>query len=213
MTKHMKGFTILEIIIALSIIAILAGLLFPVYSAAKLRSKRTVCLNNLRQIGSALQMYAKDWNGYAPPYTTQAIPSIAINLNDPPIVYDLRPFNNSKGLMQCFALYGAGKDETWCCPLNKKIGAPEHLPYYVGFQPVFWKPMSIDSPPVVSLQEVQKLMDDNINPLMYYVDDNKGAPVYAYDMHHDTHGPAYYKIDLRLDGSVTTQADFDPLAQ
>ena len=213
MIKQIKGYTILEILIVISIIAILAGLIFPVYSTAKLRSKRTICLNNLTQIGSALQMYANDWNGCAPPYTTLPNPTIWISDSDPPIVYDLRPFNNPKGLKQCFAPYGAGKDETWCCPLNTKLGAPKDFPYDVGLQPVFWRPMSIDNPPVISPQEMHRMMKEGINVMVYYIEDDKGAPVYASDMHHDTHGPAYYKIDLRLDGTVTKQEDFDPLAQ
>ncbi len=62
-----NGFTLLELLIVISIISILAGLMFPLVMAARERARRTVCMNNLRQIAVAIAMYANDWDGRTPP--------------------------------------------------------------------------------------------------------------------------------------------------
>ncbi|MFA6666093.1 MAG: prepilin-type N-terminal cleavage/methylation domain-containing protein [Armatimonadota bacterium] len=58
-----KGFTLIELLVVIAIIAILAAILFPVFSKARERAKMTHCINNLKQIGTAFQMYAQDYDG------------------------------------------------------------------------------------------------------------------------------------------------------
>jgi prepilin-type N-terminal cleavage/methylation domain-containing protein/prepilin-type processing-associated H-X9-DG protein len=55
-----RAFTILELLIVITIVGILAALLLPSLSAAKARSHATVCRNHLRQMVQALQMYVHD---------------------------------------------------------------------------------------------------------------------------------------------------------
>jgi prepilin-type N-terminal cleavage/methylation domain-containing protein len=58
-----RAFTLVELLVVIAIIAILAALLLPVFSAARAKGKQTSCLNNLHQLGFALQMYAGDNDG------------------------------------------------------------------------------------------------------------------------------------------------------
>jgi prepilin-type processing-associated H-X9-DG protein len=61
------SFTLLELLVVVAGIAVLASLLLPVLSRAKLRVRDVACLNNLRQWGLATQLYAADHDDYLPP--------------------------------------------------------------------------------------------------------------------------------------------------
>jgi prepilin-type N-terminal cleavage/methylation domain-containing protein/prepilin-type processing-associated H-X9-DG protein len=59
-----KGFTLIELLVVIAIIAILAAILFPVFAKAREKAKQTKCINNLKQCGMALSMYAQDYDGW-----------------------------------------------------------------------------------------------------------------------------------------------------
>ncbi len=65
-TKFGTGFSLIELLMVIAIIAILAALLLPVLSNAKARAKRTVCLSNLKQINLGIHLYAAENGDTAP---------------------------------------------------------------------------------------------------------------------------------------------------
>jgi prepilin-type N-terminal cleavage/methylation domain-containing protein len=66
MRSGRAAFTLIELLVVIAIIGILAALLLPVLSQSKARSRRTACLNNLKQINLAFQLYAGDNNDALP---------------------------------------------------------------------------------------------------------------------------------------------------
>lgn len=55
-----KGFTLIELLVVIAVIAMLCGILFPVFSSVRAKANQSKCLTNLMQIGMAVSMYCSD---------------------------------------------------------------------------------------------------------------------------------------------------------
>ena len=60
------AFTLIELLVVVAIIAILAAMLLPALAAARERARRSVCANNLQQMGNGIETYLGTYGGYYP---------------------------------------------------------------------------------------------------------------------------------------------------
>jgi prepilin-type N-terminal cleavage/methylation domain-containing protein len=100
-----RGFTLIELLVVIAIIAILAAILFPVFARVRRQARVTRCVSQLKQLGSAMLMYAQDYDETYPIAETfhWAFPSSAA----------LRPYLKNDELRRCTE--DLGKNVTWSC--------------------------------------------------------------------------------------------------
>lgn len=74
MRKKRKGFTLIELMIVIAIIAILAAVLVPNFMRAREASRLTACKSNLKNISTAVETYSNDYDGLYPGSGTNLVP-------------------------------------------------------------------------------------------------------------------------------------------
>jgi len=91
-----SGFTLIELLVVIAIIAILAAILFPVFSRARENARKASCASNLRQIGLAILQYAQDADERLP--LLQDLPPVGSGIT---FVTALGPYTKNTQMFLC----------------------------------------------------------------------------------------------------------------
>ena len=133
-----KGFTLIELIVVIAIVAILAAILFPVFAQAREKARAASCLSNCKQIGLAWMMYAQD-------YDETTVPFVRKEENHEPGRYYIHegglPGFRHLGYFWCWMdgiLPYVKNDLVYHCPSRVWLGPAGSTPHTIGVNPILY---------------------------------------------------------------------------
>jgi prepilin-type N-terminal cleavage/methylation domain-containing protein len=119
-----SAFTLIELLVVIAIIAILAAILFPVFSRVREKARQASCMSNFKQVSNAMGMYAQDYDGFIVP---ESVLSQGIYFGWPTILF---PYVKNS---QVFACPSGERGPTQVQFVSRNGPGPTNCPsWYIG---------------------------------------------------------------------------------
>ncbi len=112
-----RAFTLIELLVVIAIIAILAAILFPVFSQAKLAAKKSRALAQMKQLGTAVYMYSADYDDYMVPSSIRLLGGSNPEIWPPKV----EPYIKNREIFVALDSNGAFASD-WTVRQNQSIG-------------------------------------------------------------------------------------------
>jgi prepilin-type N-terminal cleavage/methylation domain-containing protein/prepilin-type processing-associated H-X9-DG protein len=175
--RRARGFTLVELLIVISIMALLASILLPSLSKAREMAKSSSCLSNLRNVGLSISMYAADQKYYPTSYSY------------------IDGDSSAGGYLHWTATLTPSEYESPVTPVSGISKYPKTANQFVcpSHEPGGWAPSNFTSvripnpPPGQAPQDATK--DDRQAPRLSYVANEAIMPRKKYSSAHDTASP------------------------
>jgi prepilin-type N-terminal cleavage/methylation domain-containing protein/prepilin-type processing-associated H-X9-DG protein len=196
---HSSAFTLTELLVVIAIIGVLAALLLPSLTSAKERGRQIQCLNNLRQLQLAWQLYADDHEGWLPrngfgdfagklsePYMSWTAGWLDYEADNPDNTNTLWLITAGNGRIgeyaKSAAIYKCPSDKSWAInggqrhnrvrsySMNSLMGSRQ----YVYGSPmaayaVYWKLSDLGTPPISQHFVLIEEHEDSINEGNFFI--------------------------------------------
>ena len=201
-TSRRRGFTLVELLVVIGIIALLLALLLPVISRARKNANVVACMSNLRQIGICLREYAVDNRDSLPPgYWFNAV-----NGDDAYWMNFINSYftgtGNTRRTTDDFP------SKALICPEGM---VPDKANYYTG-HPVIFPDYGFDVDQKVKPARFAKLRSDNV--LVWdgaqFPSSNFGVVFMCWNLDEGTIFPGYYFIGTEFEEAAKDQWYYDP---
>ncbi len=123
--RKRPAFTLIELLVVMAIIAVLAAILFPVFSRAKEKAKQTACISNQRQMATGLMLYMSDYDDGLPMSSNYGVAT-----TDPYRLWtnQIAAYLNTKGVFVCPSSEGSYSD-SWANRGQQTIGLSDITSY------------------------------------------------------------------------------------
>ena len=150
-----RGFSLIELLLVIALLALLAAMLFPLFHKTKKMSNRAKCANNLRQLATAFTLYADDWDGYWP---------------CPGGLVGNRSYwsQTGDGGLNAY-IKQSGLESVWCCPLLKQWNG-KYPPRSYSMNSYLREPPDVEFPTCIGILSgicVQKIRVPSKTILLY----------------------------------------------
>lgn len=116
-----SGFTLVELLVVIGIIALLVGILLPVLGKAREQGNATKCASNLRQVALGVVMYANEWKVLPGPVIPSVLDPQTVNRSPAMLssYYIARQWSSNDLLQK----YVGKSEKIWLCPSSSELTA------------------------------------------------------------------------------------------